>query len=362
MNRWIERALDIHPGDLRRGVLLSSCLFLTISACVIGKVASNALFLAQFSAVQLTYADIASGVLVGFVVIVYLRLGRRTSLGNLLVGTPLFFAVGCAFFWVLARYYVSGWLYPVFYIWVGILTVLAPTQAWTLANYLLTTREAKRIFGMVGSGGICGWIFAGYLSKIVTKAFGTESLLFGMTVLLLICSGLMAVASKGGQLQLDPAKDRVAGAAGTARKDLRDSMRSVFSSSYLRAIAAVICISSFTTTLTGWQFKALAKQFSEGKDALAIFFGDFFFYAGLLALLFQLLLTTRLLRRFGIGAMLFVLPVAVLLGSVGVLVLGTVGAALFLKGSDQVLRYSIDRSTIELLYLPMPRSVKLQAK
>jgi len=362
MNRWIERALDIHPGDLRRGVLLSSCLFLTISACVIGKVASNALFLAQFSAVQLPYADIASGVLVGFVVIVYLRLGRRTSLGNLLVGTPLFFAVGCAFFWVLARYYVSGWLYPVFYIWVGILTVLAPTQAWTLANYLLTTREAKRIFGMVGSGGICGWIFAGYLSKIVTKAFGTESLLFGMTVLLLICSGLMAVASKGGQLQLDPAKDRVAGAAGTARKDLRDSMRSVFSSSYLRAIAAVICISSFTTTLTGWQFKALAKQFSEGKDALAIFFGDFFFYAGLLALLFQLLLTTRLLRRFGIGAMLFVLPVAVLLGSVGVLVLGTVGAALFLKGGDQVLRYSIDRSTIELLYLPMPHRVKLQAK
>ena len=362
MNRWTERALGIQPGDLRSGALLSSCLFLTISAAVIGKVASNALFLAQFPAAKLPYADIASGVLVGFVVAAYLRLGRRTSLGRLLVWSPLFFAAGCAFFWLVAHYYVPAWLYPVFYIWVGIIAVLAPTQVWTLANFLLTTREAKRIFGMVGSGGICGWIFAGYLSKIVAKVFGTESLLFGMAVLLLICSGLIAVLSKGGQRKLDPARDRAAGVAGTGQNSLRDSVRSVFSSAYLRTIAAVICMSSFTTTLTGWQFKALAKQFSESKDALAIFFGDFFFYAGLLALLFQLLLSTRLLRRFGIGPMLFVLPVLVLAGSAGVLVLGTVGAALFLKGSDQVLRYSIDRSTIELLYLPMPHSVKLQAK
>jgi ATP:ADP antiporter, AAA family len=362
MNRWIERALNIRPGDLRRGVLLSSCLFLTISASVIGKITSNALFLAQFQAVQLPYADIASGVLVGFVVVVYLRLGRRTSLGNLLVRSSLLFAATCSLFWVLAQYYHPAWLYPVFYIWVGIFGVLAPTQVWTLANYLLTTREAKRIFGMVGGGGICGWIFAGYISRIAAKALGTESLLLGMSVLFLICSALMAVLSKRGQLQMDPTKDPATGVAGTGQRDLKDSMRSVFSSGYLRAIAAVICISSFATTLTGWQFKALAKQASVGKDALAIYFGNFFFYAGLLALLFQLLLTTRLLRRFGIGPMLFVLPMVVLAGSGGLLILGTVGAALFLKGSDQVLRYSIDRSTIELLYLPLPHRVKLQAK
>src|SRR5258707_11389447 len=77
MKRWIERALDIQPGDLRSGVLLSSCLFLTISGAVVGKVASNALFLAQFPAVQLPYADIASGVLVGFVVAANLRMRRR---------------------------------------------------------------------------------------------------------------------------------------------------------------------------------------------------------------------------------------------------------------------------------------------
>jgi AAA family ATP:ADP antiporter len=362
MNRWIERALNVDPGDLSRGVPLSSCLFLTISAYVIGKVARDALFLARFPAVQLPYADIASGILVGVVVVLYLRLGRRTSLSSLLVGSLLFFAASCAWFWILAHYSRPSWLYPVFYIWVGIFGVLAPTQVWTLANHLLTTREAKRIFGMVGSGGISGWIFGGYLAKLVAKAFGTESLLLAMTVLLLLCSTLMAVVAKRGNLRPDPANNPVADVAGTGQKDMQESMRSVFSSPYLRAIAAVICISSFVTTLTGWQFKALAKQFAVNKDAMAIFFGDFYFYAGLLALLFQLLLTTRLLRRFGIGPMLFVLPVVVLAGSVGLLVWGTVGAVLFLKGGDQVLRYSLDRSTIELLYLPLPHSAKLRAK
>jgi len=50
------------------------------------------------------------------------------------------------------------------------------------------------------------------------------------------------------------------------------------------------------------------------------------------------------------------------MGSAGLLVLGTLGAALALKGCDQVLRYSIDKSTTELLYLPLSARIKLQVK
>jgi ATP:ADP antiporter, AAA family len=362
MNRWIERALNIHAGDLRRGLPLTACLFLTISAYVIGKVARDALFLTHFQAVQLPYADIASGVLVGFFVGFYLKLGRRTSLSNLLVASPLLFAACSALFWSLIRHSRPVWLYPVFYVWVGMFGVVAPTQVWTLANHLLTTREAKRIFGMVGGGGVAGWIVGGYVSKILAHTFGTESLVLFMSVLLVICSGLMAVAARVGTFGVGAAGDIAAAASGADDKALGESLRAVFTSPYLRAIAAVICISSFATTLTGWQFKALAKQFSAGKDAMAIFFGDFYFYAGILSLLFQLLLTTRLLRRFGIRSMLFALPLVVFLGSFSLLVWGTMAAALFLKGGDQVLRYSIDRSSMELLYLPLPNRLKLQAK
>lgn len=364
MKRWIERALNIHPGDLGRGTLLCSSLFLIISSYVIGKVARDALFLARFKAVQLPYADIACALFVGLVIAAYLRIGRHASLRNLLIASQLFFAANCALFWFLAHYYHLIWLFPVFYVWVGIFGVLAPTQIWTLANYTLTTREAKRIFGMVGGGAIAGWIFAGFVSKTMVKAFGTESLLLVMAGLIAICPVLVIFIWRSGQAELGESSQvaKEAAGSGSGPRNLHDSVRLVFSSPYLRAIAAVIWVSSFVTTFTGWQFKAVAKEFLVNKDALAIFFGDFNFYAGVLSLLFQLLFTTRCLRKFGISSTLFVLPVAVFVGSVGLLAWGTLAAAVFLKGCDQVLRYSLDKSTAELLYLPLPGRLKLQVK
>jgi ATP:ADP antiporter, AAA family len=360
MKRWLARALKLAPEDLERGLLLSACLFLIISSYVIGKVARDALFLARFHAVQLPYADISSGVLVAFVVYLYLRIARHVFLRQLLVGSQLFFASNCALFWVLAHFYSPVWLFPAFYIWVGIFGVLAPTQVWTLANYLLTTREAKRIFGLVGGGAILGWIFAGFISKLAAQAFGTESLLLGMVPFLALCATLMHIVFRKSQFRLEGSSQSTA--LSTAGRDIQGSIRVVFSSRYLRAIAALVCVSSFVTTLIGWQFKAIAKSSFGTSNSLAIFFGDFYFYAGVLALALQFFLTTRVLRRFGIGTMLFALPVSVLLGATGLLLWGSLAAAIVLKGSDQVLRYSIDRSTVELLYLPLSQRVKLQAK
>src|SRR5215470_1325391 len=360
MKRSIARALNIDSDLIDRALLLCFCLFLIISCVVIGKVARDALFLARFLAVQLPYADIASGVLVGFVVAAYLRIGRYVVLGTLLVGSQVFFAANCIFFWILAHFFHPIWLFPVFYIWVGMFSVLAPTQVWTLANYLLSTREAKKVFGVVAAGGISGWIFAGFVSKSAAHAFGTESLLFAMTPLLLLSSLLTRRAWRTTTIQLSDSEESTEGIA--AQRDVRGSIRLVLSSPYLRAIAIVICVSNLVTMFTAWQFKAIAKQSFANKDVLAAFFGSFYLYAGLLALVFQFLLTTRLLRRFGIATMLFLMPVIVLIGSAGLLISGTLTAVVLLKGSDQVLRYSIDRATVELLYLPLSARLKLQAK
>ncbi len=362
MKRWIERVLNIHPGDLGRGTLLSSCLFLVITTYKIGGVAGPALFLSRFQARQLAYADISSSLLVILVVAGYVRVARRVPFQGLLLGSTLFFAGNCVLFWGLIHYLHLAWLFPVFYVWVKIFGVLVPTQIWTLANYVLTTREAKRVFGMVGGGGIAGWIFSGFFSKTIAKRFGAESLLLGMVLFLLICTGLIVLIWRRGWVARGGADEVTGESAHGGPRNLFGSMRVVFSSSYLRAIAAVICIGSLVTTLTGWQFLAIAQQTLQKKDALAAFFGDFNFYAGILSLAFQLLVTPRFLRKFGIGASLFALPVTVFLGSAGVLALGTLGSVVVLKGFDQVQRYSLDKSAVELLYLPLSARIKIQVK
>src|SRR5229473_4935030 len=156
-------------------------------------VVRDSLFLSRFQAAQLPYADIATALTVGVVIAVYMRVGRRSNLRNLLLGSLLLFASNCVLFWVLARFYPVSWLYPVIYVWVGIFGVLAPTQAWTLSNYVLTIREARRVFWLVAGGAIVGGIFAGLFSKVVAQAFGTESLLLGMAVFLSACLPLVAI-------------------------------------------------------------------------------------------------------------------------------------------------------------------------
>src|SRR5207245_4403278 len=140
-------------------VLLSSCLFLVMCSYKIGGVAGNALFLSRFQARQLGYVQIACTVLVMLVVAGYMLIARRVLLRDLLVGSMMFFSTTWALFWGLAHYYSHLiWVFPAFYIWVKVFGVLGATQIWTLANYVLTTREAKRVFGMVGGAAIAGAI------------------------------------------------------------------------------------------------------------------------------------------------------------------------------------------------------------
>lgn len=371
MTRLIERLLNLHRGDLKRGGLLFAVLFLIIASYVVGKAARSALFLGEYAAVNLPYVTIAIAVLVGFVVAVYVRLARRTSVRKLLVGSLLSFALTALAFWSLAHYSKAAWLYPAFYVWVGIFGVLAPAQVWTLANEVLTTRQAKRLFGLVGSGAIAGFICGGYLTRHLVGRFDAESVLLAMAALLLICVALVVVLFRQQAAAVaEPAPDTGAeGSPGTAARasgadhSLTETIRLIRSSSYLRAIAAVICLSSIATTTANWQFEAFTQaRFAMDKNAIGRFLGDFYFYAGIACLLVQLLMTSRFLRAFGIGPALFVVPLALLGGSATVLFYGTLWSAIVLRGSDQVLRYSIDKSTVELLYLPLSASIKLPVK
>jgi AAA family ATP:ADP antiporter len=141
------------------------------------------------------------------------------------------------------------------------------------------------------------------------------------------------------------------------------SFRIIRESGLLQTIAILICLSSIVTTAAGWQLKAIAKDSFIQKDAVAAFLATFRGYTGILALVAQLFLTSRILKRFGIGAALFVLPLLLMAGSAALLLTGgSLLAATVLKGSDKVFRYSIDTSALQLLYLPIPAGVKLQAK
>jgi AAA family ATP:ADP antiporter len=357
MTRALERLLRLQRGDLPRGLLLFTYLFLVIAAYLVGQVARDALFLGRFRASLLPFADLTLFVAVTGAAAIYVRAGRRVGLDRLLAGSLVLFGLVALALAVLARGASRPWLFPVVYVWVGIFGVLAPTQVWTLANYVLTPREARRLFGFVGAGATLGATTGGVLSTALARRFGAESLLLLVAALL-----LLATVPVRALWRRRPAALRSAGHDRRTGPGLRDSLRLVLRSSHLRAIAGIVVLSSFVTAVSGWQLKAMAQQVLVTQDALAAFFGSFNAWVGALCVATQVLLTAGILRRFGLGPALFLLPAGLLLGSGGLLVSGTLVAAVLLKGVDKVLRYSIDRPAVELLYLPVPTEVKLPAK
>jgi AAA family ATP:ADP antiporter len=355
-----ERLLGLNARELRRAAPIFGYLFLTMASSVSSKAARDALFLDRYRAIDLPYADIAIAVIVAVAMSLYIRAGQRTNLRNVLVGSLLFFATTALGFWLLS---VEGGresdgLFVLIYIWVGVFSVLAPAQVWTLANYVLTTREAKRAFGVIGSGAILGWIVGGFATRVSVARFGTESMLILTAVSLVLCAVLVEQIwrNRPGAAG-DDDQAGVGGASG-----LFAAIAMVKESPYLRAIAALVWLSALATTVGAWQFKAIAKAMIPDTDALAMFFGTFNMAAGVASLAFQLLVTGRALKSAGVGVTLFIVPIALTLSSVGVLLWGTLLAVTLLRASDQVLRYSIDKATVELLYLPVPPAQTFSVK
>lgn len=361
LSLW-ERVLGLTGRELRRALPLFVFLFLTMAGSVASKAARDALFLDRYRAIDLPYADIAIAVLVGIAASLYIRIGQRTNLRNLQVGSLLFFASNALLFWWWAAVsgHESGPLFIFIYVWVGVFSVLAPSQVWTLANYVMTTREAKKSFGFIGSGAILGWIVGGLATRTAVSMFGTENMLV-LVALSLIASSLLVVIIWRDRPDY-VGNDMPASGTDPQGYGILASLQLVRESPYLRAIAALILISALATTVAGWQFKAIAKSRIPGTDDLAMFFGTFNMTAGLVSLVMQMLFTGRVLRTAGVGAALFIVPVAIMGSSVGVLMSGTLLAASMLKASDQVLRYSIDKATTELLYLPVPAAHTFRVK
>ncbi len=358
----LNRLFSLRSGEFTRGLPLFVYYFLIIGFYVLGRVARDAIFLDRIDAKLLPYGDIAIAALSWLFISVYIRASRRVNLAALQVSSLVAFAVSLPVMWVFLHLERAAWVAPVFYVWVGVCGILCVSQVWTLANFVWTTREAKRLFGPLGSSAIAGGIVAGFGGKWLVDQVGTDAVLLVMAAMLAMCAALVVVTWRRRGANAAGAQTAAPAAATQQARNVRESFRLVRQSRHLTAIAVLICLGSIVTTAAGWQFKAISKHALVDKDAMAAFFSLYYGYTGLASLVLQSVLTAKLLRYFGIGVTLLILPAFLTMGTVGVLLVGSLTAATVLKGSDAVIRYSIDTSALQLLYLPVPAGIKVQVK
>jgi AAA family ATP:ADP antiporter len=149
----------------------------------------------------------------------------------------------------------------------------------------------------------------------------------------------------------------------SSREPLRDAMRQIAGSPYLRLMAALVFLVAIATQWTAFQLSLVAdERFAGDADALTRFFGTFNLTLGAVSFVLQLLVTGPALRRFGIAVTVLVLPLSLGFGTALIWLLPGIWSVLFTNACDQGFRFSVDKASYELLYLPIPPAQRVPVK
>jgi AAA family ATP:ADP antiporter len=365
----VSRIIDIKPGEGLIAASLFLYFFFITSPYYIIKSLRNASYLNRLGDDKLPMAYFLTAVLMGFIVNFHSRLQVKLPRSRLIILSLVFFFTNIIlFWWLFERQW--GWVPVVFWVWANIFAIVLVTQFWFLVNDVFNPRQAKRLIGFIGSGAQLGAILGGLLAGTLAKR--APQLLLPLAAAML-GMGILVVSTVFRRQQ--KRTEEIGGAARaevprSAKVGFRDAFQTTRQSRYLMLLAGIMMVTLVVSTLIDWQFNSVVDSAVKGTNregSLTSFFG--YFNAGTMAFafLFQLLLTSPLIRAFGIRWTLLLYPLILFIGTGGIGAAALVGiipflGAILIKASDKGLAYSLNQSVRELLYIPISPEQKYKSK
>ncbi len=370
------RALfDIRRAELPLALLMFAYFFLVITSFWILKPIKKSLFIqfydqSGFDLLSLhlsgPQAELLAKVLnmgVAFVaVVVFTWLARRFRRQQL---TFLFTAFFLASYLVYSFAISSPGAAVIwsFYLFGDLFSTLMVATFFAFLNDSVTPDAAKRLYGLVGLGGVTGGVFG-------SMAVSTLIMSVSEAGWLRICFalGLMIVAvawGAGRMVERDPPPERTPepGAA-EPRKSSNPALEGaalVARSPYLLSIVSIVGLYEIVSTMMDFQFTSTVANYLDGP-AIGQQFSRVFAITNGVSLVVQVFFTSFVMTRFGVGVALMVLPFAALAGSISFLAVPVLWVGSALNTADNAFGYSINQSAKEALYVPTSKDEKYKAK
>jgi ATP:ADP antiporter, AAA family len=358
LQRLLSPIVDVRREESYTAFLMFAYSCLAMTAYNVIKPLTRSKFISDLGADNLPYVLLGAGLVIGVLMAGYAwlmaRLPRRwgmpiTQAGMAVMLVAFWFLFQTGATWVSVAFYVAGL----------ILGVLLISQFWTLANVVYDPRQAKRLFGFIGGGaplgGIAGSFLASYASRI-----GSINLILPSAALMGLCSVLVVLIIRRERVEADSAAAVKTGKGVSAF----EALQLLRESNHLQIIALVISFAAVGAAIIEQQLN-MAAQAAKGAgatDSITEFLAQVGLWTSSIGFVIQVWLTSRIHRYLGIGFALMVLPVS--LGSTAIVMLlnGALWAPGLARVLDQSLRYTVDKTTREILFLPLPAHIKLKAK
>ncbi len=365
ITRLVQPIIKIRREEWGKTLLMFVYFFITITCLYILKPIRSAIFLEKSGFENLPYVWFITILVLMGVVSVYVRFTNKKRKNRLLIGTVLFFISNIfAFWWLLT--YVNFWALPaIFYIWVSIFSIMSVTQFWTLSNDIFNTREAKRLFGFIGSGGILGGMTGGYVTGILVKSVGTINLLLVAACVLFFSVILIQWVWKRENSSPESKLHHDIEVEENEKKEQKGEkvlFKDLWKSKYLIMLLSVVFLAKLVSTLVEYQFNGIVQTSFIGLEGKTAFFGWFWGTLNMISFSIQFFLTSKVLRHLGVKVALLILPLGLLFGNIAILIHPLLWSAVFTMMYDGSLNYSLNQATKEVLYLPISREIRYKVK
>jgi len=257
-----------------------------------------------------------------------------------------------------------------FFIWASVFNLFIVSVFWSFMTDIFNNDQAKRLFGVIAAGGTAGALTGPALTAALVNPLGPANMLLISVAFLAIavwCIHRIIAWKKSTHInsnrdsQPDLAKPD-AGQEQAIGGSIFDGIRLVFSSSYLTGICFLILLYTTLSTFLYFQQAQIIRDSFDDPAKRTALFAAMDFSVNFLTIICQLLLTSRIVRKWGLNWTLALIP---LLLAVGFLLLGMM-PMLSILIVVQVLRragnYAVMRPAREMLYVVLRKEEKYKAK
>src|SRR5580698_4312596 len=252
------------------------------------------------------------------------------------------------------------WVGRIFFIWTSIFNLFVVSIFWQMIVEIFTSDQGERLFGFIAAGATLGAISGSVFTVSTIEHMAPGYLMVGAALMLEVAvfcvrrlSGLSAALAERPQIDAPQAP-----IGGTLLGGIRDAL----SSSYLLNVSLFLLLYAVTSTFLYFQQAAVVSHSFESRAAQTAFFASVDLGVNLLTLAVQLFLTGRILKRFGVGTTLSLLPLFSVLGFAAVALIPTLASVVGFNMIRRAGNFAIARPTREVLFTVVPREDRYKAK
>jgi ATP:ADP antiporter, AAA family len=252
------------------------------------------------------------------------------------------------------------WVGRIFFIWTSVFNLFVVSIFWQMIVDVFTSEQGKRLFGFIAAGATLGAIAGSLFTVSTVEHMAPGYLMVGAALMLevaVLCvrrlSGLSAALS-----ERPLAEQSEAPIGGTLLSGFRDAL----SSSYLLNVSLFLLLYAVTSTFLYFQQAAVVSHSFESRAAQTAFFASVDLGVNALTLAVQLFLTGRILKRFGVGPTLSLLPLFSVIGFGAVALVPTLASVVGFQLFRRAGNFAISRPTREVLFTVLPREDRYKAK